>query len=439
MPLSVINTDPAPGRPGIRDTSGQDRPVDQAPGRRRRRFLVAAVVAVVVVATAVLLPAWKQWSGSDRSVSRERVRTAVVQRGEFVREVSVQGSIVAAVSPTLYAPAAGAVDLIAKAGDEVEEGDVLARIDSPELTSRLRQEEATLQSIETDLGRVRIEARQKALASRQGADLARVRITAAERELRRAERSWEMQVISLQDLEKARDEVESAKLAYEHALQDAALVEDTVAFDVKTRELERDRQALFVEELERQVDRLTIRSPVTGMIGNLAVDQKAAVVQNQPLFTVVDLTAFEVELNVPELYADDLAAGQPVVVNYGTERVEAELSAISPEVAEKQVRARARFAAAPPAGLRQNQRVSATIVLERKADALFVQRGPFLDVGGGRLVYVVDGDLAVRRPIETGSASISAVEILSGLSPGETIIISGTEEFRSAETVLLTD
>lgn len=439
MPLSVIRGEDPPRPGGIRDTSGQDRAVDPAPARRRRRIALAATGVVLAIVAAVLVPSWQRWSASDRSVSRERIRTAVVERGEFVRQVSVQGSIVAAVSPTVYAPAAGSVELLAQAGSEVTEGEVLARMDSPELTSRLRQEEATLQSIETDLGRVRIEARQKALASRQAADLARVRITAAERELRRAERSWDMQVISLQDLEKARDEVESAKLAYEHAMQDAALVEDTVAFDVKTRELERDRQALVVSELERQVDELTIRSPVTGMIGDLAVDQRAAVVRNQPLFTVVDLTAFEVELRVPEMYADDLGPGQPVVVNYGTGQYEAELSAISPEVTDKQVRARARFAGAPPAGMRQNQRVSATVVLERKPDALYVQRGPFLDAGGGRVVYVVDGDTAVRRPVETGSVGISAVEVLAGLAAGETIIISGTEDLRGAETVLITD
>lgn len=439
MPLSVISKSAQPERPKIRDTSGQDRVVATPLHRRRRWLIAAAVLAALVLVAVAVAPAWQRFISSERSVARERLRLAEITRGEFAREVSVQGSTVAAISPTLYAPAGGTVTLRARAGEAVEEGQVLAEIDSPELESRLRQEEASLQGLEVALGRERIEGRQRLLASRQAADLAQVRITAAQRELRRAEQSWELQVISKQDLEKARDELASAELEYQHARQDAGLVEETLAFETRTRELERDRQALMVQELERQVGELVVRSPVTGIIGDLAVDQKANVAAQQPLFTVVDLSAFEVELRVPEAYADDLIAGQQVDVRYGAERYRAEIAAVSPEVTDNQVRARARFTAELPPGIRQNQRVSATVLLERKPDTLYVQRGPFLDEGGGRVAYVVTGDLAQRRAIQTGSSSVSAVEILTGLEEGETIVISGTEDFRSAETVLLTD
>jgi HlyD family secretion protein len=69
-----------------------------------------------------------------------------------------------------------------------------------------------------------------------------------------------------------------------------------------------------------------------------------------------------------------------------------------------------------------------------------VQRGQFLDSGSGRLAYVVSDDrVARRRQIQTGAYSLGAVEILDGLQPGETIVISNLDPFRGAETVLLTD
>jgi HlyD family secretion protein len=69
-----------------------------------------------------------------------------------------------------------------------------------------------------------------------------------------------------------------------------------------------------------------------------------------------------------------------------------------------------------------------------------VQRGQFLDSGGGRIAYVVGVDgMAVRREIETGARSLAAVEIVSGLEAGDRIVISNIDPFRSAETVLLTD
>ncbi len=437
MPLSVVRDEA--GRPvTIRDTSSQDRPVEPVRGAAGRIRWIAAVLGLGLL-VAVALTLWQRWSGAERSVARERLRVAQVAAGEFVRDISVQGSIVAAVSPTVYAPADGTVTLLAEAGNTVERGQEIARLDSPELASRLRQEQATLESLEVGLERLQIDGRKRLLSARQAADLAGVEIKAAERELERARAGRERDVISQQDYDKASDDLESATLRYRHAMQDAELVEDEVAFELKTRELERDRQQLMVTELQRQVEALSIRSPVAGVIGNLSVEQKAAVSANQPLFTVVDLTAFEAELRVPEVYADDLGPGMEVSLRYGGETFDGELRAVSPEVANNEVIVRVRFLDGTPTGLRQNQRVSATILLERKPDTLFVQRGPFLDSGNGRVVYVVDGDVAARRQIRIGSVSINAVEILEGVSAGETLVISSTDAFRAAQTVRLTD
>ena len=91
-----------------------------------------------------------------------------------------------------------------------------------------------------------------------------------------------------------------------------------------------------------------------------------------------------------------------------------------------------------PAGLRQNQRVSTLLILERKANVLKVERGPFVEAEGGRRAYVVDdGGMAVLRPIEVGSLSVSEVQIRSGLQVGDRIIISDTARFEGAERVLI--
>lgn len=437
MGLSAVPA--AAGTEGVRmrDTSAQDRIVAAGPERSRRIWWISAIALALLAIAA--LAGWRHWHGAERSVAAERLRLASVERGDFVRDIGVQGTIVAAVSPTVFAPSSGTVTLAVQAGDSVEAGQAIATIDSPALTSRLNQERASLDGLIVDIDRSRIEARQRALEARQTADLAKVRITAAERELRRAEASREYEVISEQDYEKARDDLETARLSYAHALQDLELVTDTANFEIRTQELQRDRQQLLVQEIERQVAELTIVSPVTGMVGDLAVDQRAAVVANQPVVTVVDLGAFEVELGLPESYGDDVGLGMDVEVSYGGNTYAGFIAAVSPEVKNNEVAARVRFADAAPAGLRQNQRVSARVLFESKSDVLTLKRGPFLDSGGGRIVYVVEDGIATRRPVLTGSISIGAVEIVEGLDAGEVVIISSTELFEGADTVRLTD
>ena len=427
------------GRARIRDTAEQDRVLDAAPTRRRRRWVILSIVAALLACTAVAWPSMSRFMSAERSVPLERLRLATVQRGEFVRDVAVRGRVVAAIKRTVYAPADGTVTLKVQAGDTVQAGDAIAEVASPELASELDQERATLERLETEITRQSIETKKQDLANQQTIDLARVAIEAAARELRRAETSWQEQIISLQDYEKAQDDLARAELEFEHARQNARLESESLAFELQTRGLERDRQRLQVTELERRVTELAVRSPVSGMVGVLAVEEKAAVTENQPLMTVVDLSAYEIEIQVPQEYADDLALGMPVEISFGRDTYSGVIAAVSPEVQDNQVTGRVRFVDASPEGLRQNQRVSARVLLEARRDTLTVKRGPFVDSGGGRVAYLVDGDLARRQPISLGATSIGEVEILDGLDEGQTIVISDLGQFEGAETVLLRD
>lgn len=435
--VAHAGTEPATAQTGIPDTSGQDIKL-APPSQRRRLMLAGGIGAAALVLVALLAPALGNWLQAEVSIPRERLRLATVSYGDLVRDVSVEGRVVAAVSPTLFATADGTITLLVESGKEVRVGDELAVIDSPELESRLQQERATLETSRVELERERITMRQFQLESQKNADLAEVALTAARRELRRNELAYESRAIAEVDLQKAQDDVHNAELAHNHAVKDMELDLERLNFELRTRELGVDRQALLVADLERQVDELTLRSPVIGIVGNLQVDQKAAVTNNLPVMTVVDLTAFEVEADVPESYADDLGLGMPAEVRIGNAAFEASVVSVSPEIVANQVTTRLRFAGTPP-GLRQNQRLTTRILLENKPNVLMVERGQFLESGAGRIAYVLDGDIARRVDIELGARSLNAVEILGGLDQGDTIINSSYDSFERAATVLVTN
>ncbi|MGI9225354.1 MAG: efflux RND transporter periplasmic adaptor subunit [Woeseiaceae bacterium] len=423
----------------IEDTSAQDvrlAPVDP----RRRRLILAGGCIAVIAAIWLAIPTVQRWANASVSVPIDRVRIAKVQRGDLVRDVSVQGRVVAAVSPTLYASAAGTITLDAKAGERVLEGQVLASVISPELTNALQQAESTLEQRRMELERQRIESRQLALEKRKAADLADVALVAAKREKRRAEEALKRGVIPEIDYQKAQDDLRNAELAFKHAIADADLFDERLAFELRASEFEVGRQELFVADLRRQVDDLAIKSPVSGIVGDLLVEQREAVSRDTPVMAVVDLSRFEVDAQIPESYADDLTIGMTAEVLVGGERYAGQLAAVSPEIVNNQVASRIRFSDVAPVNLRQNQRLTVRVLLAEHNGVMMVQRGQFLDSGGGRIAYLVTEEgVARKRQIETGARSLGAVEILAGLQPGDTIVISNLDAFRSAETVLLTD
>jgi HlyD family secretion protein len=439
--MSLAHIRKFPDRLGasMRTTEAQDRVLDSgATALRRRRILLGAGGATLLL---LLVAAWwlRGWATSDATVARERVRIATVTRGDFVSDLTAQATIVAAVSPTLYAPAPGTVTLEAKAGATVKAGDLLATIDSPTLRNEFERERATLDSLTLDLKRQEIDVRRRILQSRQASDLAGVTIKAAEREFQRAETAWQSQVISERDYRRARDELDAARLTHDHALETGGLEKEGLEFELQTRRLQRERQQLLVADLERRVGELAMRSPVDGMVGSVAVNQKAAVQQDAPLLTVVDLSAFEIEFRVAETYADSIGIGMPAEISYAGKVYAGEVTALSPEVTQNEVRGRVRFSKAVPEGLRQNQRVAVRIVMDRRGGVLKVERGAFYEADAGQSAYVVRDDIAERVPIRSGATSVREVEILEGLSEGDQIIVSDTDSFEDASRVHLSD
>jgi len=420
----------------ISDTSGQDVMLESKSSRFKLVAYLGAIFIIVLLGF-IITPTFVRWSSADHSVAIDRIRLATVTRGDFVRDVSVQGRIIAAVSPTLYATNSGTITFTVQAGETVKKGYILGEIDSPELTNRLAQEQATLQSMTIEKDRQQIQSKKQALENQKVVDLAKVTLNAADREQRRAKEAFKRSAISSIDYEKAQDDLDSAQLAYDHAVEDASLNQESLEFEMKTKRLVIQRQQLLVDDFLRQVADLSITSPVNGIVGQLVVEEKTAVGKNQPIITVVDLTQFEVEVAVPETYADDLGLGMEAEIRTGNELHKAMLVSISPEIQNNQVIGRVRFAQSPPNGLRQNQRLTTRILLELKKDVLMVKRGQFLDSGAGRIAYQVDGDVAIKRSIKTGARSLSQVEILEGLAINEEIIISSTDAFQGANTILI--
>lgn len=415
-----------------------DRPVEKRRWSRRRSALIV-MLAVAIALFLLALPALRRWSSAETSVSRSRVRLGRVARGDLVRDVSAQGSIVAAFSPTLVSPARGTAEVAVDPGGVVVPGQLLVRVVSPEVASRLAQERSTLVSLEADWQRQRILAQQSRLQGEQEIGLLEVELDAADRALERAERIRREGLLNAVEYEQAQDDVKVTTLKLEVARQKAGFDVETLEFEISDRASRAERQRLVVKDLARQVEELAIRSPVAGLVSRVSIKDRDSVTAGQPVVTVVDLSAFEVELMVPEVYSDELVPGLEAVIRYDNRDWPGVVKSSSPEVEGSRVRTVVVFAGEAPQNLKQNQRVSTRLLLESRENVIKVPRGPFLENGSGRQAYRIEDGVAVLRAIEIGTLSVSEVEILAGLEIGDEIIISDTSRFEGAQRVLLTD
>ena len=417
----------------IRDTAAQDLPRVRAAHARSRRWLLPAAAALALAGVAVWLAA--SWSAGARSFDASRLRIAEVVRGDLVRDLAAEGRVTTANAPTLYAIAAGTVRLNVVAGDAVQAGQALAVIDSPELRSRLVQEEATLASLDGEARRAGLDARLAQSAARKLLDQARIDDIAAQRDLERSQSAFDRGAIPRNDLDRARDQVQKAQIGLAAAEQEFAMRRELAQVEAENKKIAAQRQESVAAELRRQVEALTLRAPFDGQVGQVQVAQGSHVAVNAPVLGVIDLSVFEVEIRVPESFARDLALGVPAQISSVGTNYPATVSAVSPEVVNGEVTARLRFdEGAQPPGLRQNQRLSVRIVLDTRTNVLKLERGPFVEQDAGH-AYVLDDSTARRRKVRLGASSLGEVEVLDGLAEGERVVVSGSDLFERAEKV----
>ncbi len=425
----------------MQGTAGQDREI--VPRFKRKAMLIKvglAVLAIFVVLAllSVTVPAVQRLTSSDMSVSRDLLRISSVERGDLQRDIAVEGTIVASNSPAIYAPTTGIINVQIRSGDSVQKGQILAVIDSPQLENQLIQEKATLEQSKLELERQEIQTKNLLSDLQHDKELSEVNLDLERSKKKRADEGFAAQVISQAEYEQRAAELKKAEFEYRHAVQNLALQKENLEFELGARRFELNRQQYVVEDLNRQVEDLKLKSPIDGVVGNVNIRDQDNVTATDLLITLVDLTTLEVDLSIPETFADDLEIGMRSEATVNGEIKMGELVSISPEVDSGFVVGRMGFTDTVDR-LRQNQRVNVRIILEEKANVLKVRNGAFVESGGGRIAYIVKDNVATRRNIELGVRSIASVEIITGVQEGEQIIISSLDRFNNVENLLITN
>lgn len=418
----------------IQGTEHQDVLLQPKPKRYSLRIISLATMVLVFTACV-----WSMYSHPRTSlvIPKNQVQIASVSRGDLVKDIAVQGKVVAANAPTLFSQAAGQIRFIKQPGEAVTLGDLLAVIESPELENEARQQKAALAALQSKVDRLQLMAREQQLDMEQLRNTAQINLQRAKRDLARAEQSIAKGLIRKLDYEIAQDALDQAEIEFEHAKNKVALAKDKLKFEERESNEALAQQTLAVAELERKLVSLKVTAPVTGQVGNWLLPQQSRVLSGSSLLTVIDLSQYEAEIYIPENYAAELMPGLNVEVTLNADTLMGKIAQIAPEVKEGNISARIRFADSDANSLRQNQRLTARILCEQKFNVLRVSRGDFVSSGGGRSVYKVDQDIAVRVPVELGALSVQWVEVVKGVNEGDQIIISNVQAFKDADRVRL--
>jgi HlyD family secretion protein len=412
-----------------------DRPIAAQDLRRRRaRRLVtgAACVLLALVVVRVTL------SLARPSVSVARIRTAIVDRGPIEATVSGRGRVVPLYEHVITSPIDSRVTAILELpGSDLHAGEPILELDVS--TARLEldklKDQIALKQNERERANVELERTLSDLRGRQAVqalevETCRYRATRDRRLVELGVCSEDQARTSAADAERARIELE--QLAESIANAQRVLDVQLRGLDLEVGILEKERDAAA-----RQLELATPSADRDGVLTWVVASEGAAVRQGDEIARIADLSSFRVEATVADVHAGLLARGQPAEIVAGDTHLRGAITSIRPTVENGSVTFEVALDEPGNAMLRHNMRVDVYVVTDRKENAVCVQRGAYITLGGGDAVFVVRGDVAERTPVTFGITNYETSEILAGPVPGDEVIISDMKRFTRVKEVKL--
>lgn len=365
--------------------SATNAPPHAGPGRRIGRTAPAALALLALLglaacggdedrsAEAATVPGRGEGGGPPPVV----VAVATLETGDIARSVSVSGVVEPLRTVSVSTQLAGTLlEVPVETGDVVNRGALLARLDAREIEAQLRAAEASL-------------------------ELAR---TATDR----ARRLRERQVITQAELD-----AEVAALAAAEAQ---------------------------VDQLQTRVSYATIRSPIRGTVTDRTAETGDVVGNQTPLFTLADLSVMVVRVGVSELDVVNVAAGETVVVSLDafpdrefTGRVRRIFPSADPQTRLVPVEVALDDEALKLA--RPGFLARATFAVGALTDVLLLPAAALASRTGNPSVFVIEDGVARRRSIRTGLTSQGMVQVVEGLTAGETVVTRGVSNLRDGAPV----
>ena len=352
-----------------------------------------------------------------------------VKRGEMVRDVRGNGTLVPQVIRYIPAPADGRVEKIPlQAGVEVGADTVIVELSNPQMEQQSTDADFQVKAAEADEQNLKVKLEsdtmtQKAAIATINAQYSQAKLQLdADEGLAKQGFLPELQLkisrVAVQDLAN-RLKVEQERLAVNSKSTNAQL----------NAAASRLNQLRAMAKLRRdQVDALKVRAGTAGVLQQVSVQVGQQVTPGFNIARVADPASLKAVLRVAETQIKDVRVGQPVLVDTRNGVIQGTVSRIDPAAREGTFDVDASLIGPLPPSARPDLSVDGTIELERLKDVLKVGRPAFGQANQtiGMFVLTPDGTEAVRTKVTLGRNSVSTVEIVDGLKEGDRVIISDT-------------
>ncbi len=380
-------------------------------------------IGLVLVAAAVV------FSNTERTVrlAASNVTLATAERGAFHDLIPLSGTVVALSTVYVDALEGGRVQhLLAQAGDWVTAGQPLVDLSNTDLELDVLDREGRLIESITELQTYQTQLEQNRVANEKALAQIDYSIITARRALDRRKVLLAENSVAKETVDQLQDQLD-----YDVKIRPMQEASNLTQERLRVQQMPQIRRQLSTLEQDVKIthgtlDDLVVRAPVSGRLTAMDLEVGQSLGSNARVAVITPGTGYKLSAAIDEYYLGRVQTGQvaEIQINDGTWPLR--VTRVYPQVTDGTFTVDLAFTGAEPSGLLPGQNLQGKLTLGADRAATIIPAGAFLETTAGDWIFVLtkDGHSAQRRSIKIGRRNAEQVEVLSGLAPGERIIVS---------------
>jgi multidrug efflux pump subunit AcrA (membrane-fusion protein) len=414
---------------------------DQSRKRRRKRLLLAlgglVAISLITLGLSRLTPA-------APTMEKGTVLMDVVKRGEMLRQVRGNGTLVPEQIQFVQAETDGRVErILVLPGAEVKPDTILMELSNPQLKQDAFDAEWQLKADTAQLTKLKVQLESDRLTQKSAIATLKSDYEQASLVAEADENLAKGGLVAILTAKQSRAKADDLRARLEIENERLKISEDSTQAQLAAQQaiIEKDQALLALKRA--QVEGLRVRAGIDGVlqqIGDLVTLQVGQrVTPTATLAKIVQPSKLKAEVKIAETQAKDILIGQVAEIDTRNGIIPGHVTRVDPAVINGTVTVDVKLEGALPKGARPDLSIDGTIELERLEDVVYVGRPVQGQAESTVSIFkVTDGGRgAVRVPVKLGRSSVGSIQILEGLQPGDQIILSDMSAWDAYERLRL--
>jgi HlyD family secretion protein len=411
-----------------------------AKSKLKKRIRTAVLIVIGLVAIGGITYGLSKMKPAAPTLDRSTAVIGVVKRGEMVREVKGNGTLVPQVTRWIPAPADGRVErILVQAGAEVSAGTVIVELSNPQLEQGAIDADFQVKTAQADAENLKVKLQSDNMTQQSQIASINAEYSQAKLQLDSEEQLAKQGLVAELPLKVSRVHVLDLANRLKVEQQRLAISGQSTKAQIKAQQSRVEQLQALAKLRREQVDALKVRAGTNGVLQQISVQEGQQLTPGVNIARIADPASLKAELKVAETQIKDVREQQLAIVDTRNGLIHGLVSRIDPAAREGTFTVDITFTESLPQSARPDLSVDGTIELERLRNVLYVDRPAFGQAQNtvGMFKIDPDGQEATRTQVKLGRTSVSTVEILDGLREGDQVVISDTSSLDNYNRIRL--